>query len=510
MKKSKTASFVLSLKMQCNKKDTAWLNKAFFCGNCIYNGFVSFARKQLGKMTADSEYKQALEGYTDGKTTDAAAKRQYAAILQCKKHEYRLTVYDLEKYGQAMQHKYAKYIDCNTMCKIAAEVAVAVDAFLYRNGKQIHYRKITDMLSLEGKTNAQGIRYVNGRLVWMGHQIGLQAPSRNDSQRRYYEEAMAHRLKYCRIKRRIFGSGWQYYLELILEGYPPEKHVIREGAVGIDIGTSSVAAVGNDSCILQSLGKGVRNREKEIQRIDTLMDASRRKSNPENYNRDGTIKKGRKRWCFTNSYRKLRNRRSALFRRRRESMKQWRDQCANDILSMGNVIYVEQMSFKGLQHKAKETKRTGRIVHVSKKDGTARTVYKCAKKKRFGKTINRHAPAALISVIEHKLAGKGLVIRINTYAFKASQYNHITDTCIKPNLRTRVKNVGGHIVQRDLYSAFLLQHTRPDLAGADQKQCISDYNRFIQQHNQCIRNLITSNDKNATFGLACFKAIANS
>lgn len=507
MKKSKTPSFILSLKLQCNEKDIAWLNKAFFCGNCIYNGFVSRVRKQLGKMTSDSEYKQALDGYM--KASDAAVKKLYAYILQSKKHEYGLTVYDLEKYGQTMQHKYVKYIDCNTMCKIAAEVAGAVDAFLYRGGKQIHYRKITDMFSLEGKTNAQGIRYVKGRFVWQGHQICLKAPSQTDSQRGYYEEAMTRRLKYCRIKRRMFGSGWHYYLELILESGPPEKHIIHEGTVGIDIGTSTVAAVGDDSCMLQTLGKGVREREEEIRRINTLMDASRRKSNPENYNPDGTVKKGRKRWRFTNSYRKLRNRRSALFRRRRESLKQWQDQCANAILSMGNLIYVEQMSFKGLQRKAKETKKTDRMISVPKKDGTVRTVYKCAKKKRFGKSIGFHAPAALISTIERKLAGKGSVIRINTLAFKASQYDHITDTCVKPDLRTRVKLVGDHIVQRDLYSAFLLQHSRPDLAGADREQCTRDYNRFIHHHNQCIRNLLTGNDRNATFGLARLKISTN-
>ena len=65
-------------------------------------------------------------------------------------------------------------------------------------------------------------------------------------------------------------------------------------------------------------------------------------------------------------------------------------------------------------------------------------------------------------------------------SFRASQYDHSTDTFTKHPLSSRMKESGGHTVQRDLYSAFLIRNTGPDLQAADREKCTSTFSRFLE------------------------------
>ena len=67
------------------------------------------------------------------------------------------------------------------------------------------------------------------------------------------------------------------------------------------------------------------------------------------------------------------------------------------------------------------------------------------------------APASWVSTLAYKAAYAGKTfIEADTYALKASQYDHTTGEYTKHSLSTRVKQVDESTVQRDLYSAFLL------------------------------------------------------
>ena len=68
----------------------------------------------------------------------------------------------------------------------------------------------------------------------------------------------------------------------------------REGRIGIDIGTQTIAFSGNDVCDLRVLAPSaiaeVRNGlTKEIARVMRQMDRSRRAMNPQYYNENGTL-----------------------------------------------------------------------------------------------------------------------------------------------------------------------------------------------------------------------------
>ena len=68
---------------------------------------------------------------------------------------------------------------------------------------------------------------------------------------------------------------------------------------------------------------------------------------------------------------------------------------------------------------------------VKQKDGTVKVIQKYKRKKRFGRSINRRAPARFLLELERKVESVGGVYaEVDTKEFKASQYNHVTYACL--------------------------------------------------------------------------------
>lgn len=153
---------------------------------------------------------------------------------------------------------------------------------------------------------------------------------------------------------------------------------------------------------------------------------------------------------------------------------------ANQIVTTGDRFVVEQMSFKGLQAKAKE---------ATKSETTGR--YRS--RKRYGKTIGHRAPAMLVEMIRSKaeLQGKTF-IKAQTSKVKASQLDHITGQYTKVGLGVRAKTVGDDLVQRDLYSAFLLQHVEDDGFTVNLDACDSDFTQFLENQEVTMAQLETT------------------
>lgn len=155
--------------------------------------------------------------------------------------------------------------------------------------------------------------------------------------------------------------------------------------------------------------------------------------------------------------------------------KQSHEKLANHIISLGDRILVETMSFDGLQKKAKKTT-------INKKTG------KFNKKKRFGKSLANKAPAMLIEIINRKLKYDGSeILKVNRYKVKASQYNHFTGECNKKELKDRWNN--DIQIQRDCYSSFLIMNVKDDLETINQELCNETYDNFKELHDKEISRL---------------------
>ena len=146
--KSKTPSFVLTLKLNTSVTDDCILDYRFFCATKIYNVLIKHVRKQIAKMRNDKEYRKLIAEYVTLKGDTKDVKKQKAAIgkaLSDIRLAYGLSEYQLHKYVVLQQHRYKRDIDSMTAQKIASTVWVAVEKVLFGNGKQVHFKKYDDL-----------------------------------------------------------------------------------------------------------------------------------------------------------------------------------------------------------------------------------------------------------------------------------------------------------------------------------------------------------------------------
>ena len=268
---------------------------------------------------------------------------------------------------------------------------------LFGDGKKVKFKTFNNGLnSLEGKNNKTGIKsnLESNSLEWNGLKVNVQSKL-ND----YETNALRDKTCYCRIVRRFIRGRYKYTLQLVLEGIPPQKinkntgeiNSIGVGDVGIDIGTQTIAFVSSYTCKLYELAPRVQNIENEKRRVQRYLDRSRRNMNPNNFNKDGTVKSGVKlHWIYSNRYTRAKNRLKDLYRKQSDIRKMDHNIIANEIINQGNVIKVETMNFKGLQKRAKNTT-------INEKTG------KFNKKKRFGKSLANKAPSMLLEIIKNKM-----------------------------------------------------------------------------------------------------------
>ena len=126
-------------------------------------------------------------------------------------------------------------------------------------------------------------------------------------------------------------------------------------------------------------------------------------------------------------------------------------------------------------------------IEVKQKDGTVKVIQKYKRKKRFGRSINRRAPARFLLELKRKAeAVGGVYAEVDTKEFKASQYNHVTDTYEKIPLSQREKEIGKRKVQRDLYSAFLIRNADLDFKHPDREKCEYEFEYFANLQDQLI------------------------
>ena len=211
--------------------------------------------------------------------------------------------------------------------------------------------------------------------------------------------------------------------------------------------------------------------------LSRKLERSRRATNPNNYNEDGTITKGKHNWYKSKSYLKTQGKLKDEYRKLSVKRKQAHEILANQIIANSTDIRVEDMNFRTLQKRSKKT-----TVNKNGKNNS---------KKRYGKKIKTRAPSMLLSIINRKLQYKNSGLKkINTFKVKASQYNPIDGTYKKKQLKDRLVKLDDEIiVQRDLLSAYIIAHTNDDLETIDVVSCYDEFNTFKQFQDEEIQRL---------------------
>ena len=474
-KKESKPNFVLTLKLDTENYQEDILDKRLEIGRRIYNACLNELDKRYRLMVESKEYQRTIKlPKEDGNRTLA---------LQELTRKYRLTEYSLHDFVKPMQHHLKKELDALTVQKIATRCFNAFKGRIYHTANKIHFKKHGDLRSLEGKNNDAGLKFRDNALVWNGLSIKVLI-NPNDG---YAQMALLRTIKYCRVLK----NGTKYYLQLVLEGFPPVKinksgecrHKVGSSNVGLDIGTQTVGITSDEKVSLLELAPGIKTPYRELRKLQRKLDRSRRKTNPNKFNANGTFKQGNKDpWLKSKHYQidqdKLQRIQGKLKNRRKQS----HNRLANEIISLGTNVYVEDMSFKGLQRRAKQTTKTEKG--------------KLSRKKRFGKSLLNKAPALFLAILDNKLNHLGTKLhKIKTAEVKASQYNHVDDNYLKKELSDRWTIIGEDKIQRDLYSSFLIVNVNSDLSSINREQCFEKYEKFKTLHDIEIARLRASTNR---------------
>ena len=500
MAKATTDTCCLTLPLKLEKWQEDRLDKRLEIARKIYNTLVNFELKKLRKLEANSDY-IALQEKLKETTNNTERKKLYKEIDKLRK-EAGFTEYAFKSDVKAFYKVFNANIGSAVAVHgIAPQVWAAFDRLFYGNGKAVHFKRYGEINSLRGysvagKSGGVEIIYHETHIEWKGLKLPIKLDPDND----YEREMLQYRVKYCRIIRKPGRNKNHWYVQLSLEGKPAVKydrntgevrHPVGSGAVGIDIGPQTIAYASDTEVALKELADKVNNIEQKKRVLQRKLDRSRRATNPDNYAPDGTIRRGVKLTRNkSRKYLKCQKELAYIQRQQADIRKRQHNELANHLLILGDRFYVEDMEWPALTHRAKKTE-------ISEKTG------KIKRKKRFGKSVGNKAPASLIGLLDLKLKSRGLagVIRVDTRV-RASQYNHLSDDYRKKELRDRWNDMpDGRHIQRDLYSAFLLQHMNEKQDGFDKAALHRDYEQFTERHNQCIEELRTAPKTLASMGI---------
>ena len=460
------------------------------------NELVGLMRKNYAQILRTKKYRKLLFLY--GNTENKDKRKIYANQLNEMQKSYHVTWDYCRKSMIPIGKKYG--IDAVFALTKAEDVWRGIEKCLYSNGKELHFSKHGELPCIRAKQINRGIP-VSVKNNQLQFKLGKSAFGIQVNDRFQQDEVNAvfdylatpeivdkkaantlikdaycidtYRPCYATLVPKLIRGKYRVYLHLTIEGkakpkydrFGSPRHKYGKGMIGADIGTQTVAYTSDTEVGLKNLserGNSIQTSERKERLFYRAMDRSRRATNPQNFNEDGTVKKGCKTWKYSNHYKKLKAKHSELCRINAVNRQLAINEDANHLRSLGNTFVTEPKNAGKLMKRAKETTKNNKG--------------RFNKKKRFGKSIKNRCPSGFQTAVEKKfrITGGTYIEVPNNY--RASQYDHTVDDYIKKKLSERLyKLQDGTEVQRDWYSSFLLYCYNYKTQDIDKAKCITEF-----------------------------------
>ena len=421
MKRAGTPTFVLTIALAVKLGNDRTLIGCMEAGRRLYNAVLGEALRRHGLLKQSKTWQA---------TRDIKDKKERSTEFKRLSKEAGFTPAAIITFARNCKNEagWKDRLGSNVAQRIAEQVFAAMQQYAFgKRGRPRFKGKNRPLHSLEATTNAANIIWKSETGCVAFGDVTLAALLPSKEQDPYLHQALAHKTKYCRVLWRNVKGARSWFVQLMQEGLPPEKHEQACGEiVGLDIGPSTIAVVGHEAASLVKFCSTVIQPWKESRKLLRAMDRSRRATNPQCFNVNGTWKKGRK---FTPSkrYQKTRAQLAEVERKLVAERKRSHGELANEILGIGNVVQSETLSYLAFQ-------------------------------KNYGKSVKVRAPGMFVERFRRKAeSAGGKLTDLPTWSLKMSQYDHITQTCVKKPLKQRwhVLGDGSGVVQRDIYCAFL-------------------------------------------------------
>ena len=471
------------------------------------NELVGLMRKNYDQLLRTKRYRKLLKLY--GATQDKDKRKALAKQLNEMQISYNITWDYCRRSMIPIGKKYG--IDAVFALTKAEDIWHGMEKCLYGDGGIIHFSKYGDLPGIRAKQINRGISMsVKGNKLQfrLGKTMfGIQADDRfqqdevdavlsylaepenidNKAINTLIEDACCidtYRPCYATLVPKLIRGKYRLSLHLTIEGKAMPKydkhgnprHIYGKGTIGADIGTQTVAYTSDTEVGLKNLserGNSIQTSERKERLLYRAMDRSRRATNPQNYNDDGTMKKGRKIWKYSNHYKQLKAKHSELCRINAVNRQLAINEDANHLRSLGDTFVTEPKNASRLMRRTKET--------------TVNSKGKFNRKKRFGKSIKNRCPSGFQTAVERKFKATGGTYIEVPNNYRASQYDHTADDYIRKKLSDRLYKLrDGTEVQRDWYSSYLLYCYDYRTQNIDKDKCNAEFERCYNKEKALI------------------------
>ena len=430
--RSETPSFITELPLKTTSADEATILVRLDTGRQLYHACLGEGLERLALIQQSKEYQeiQKLPKTIDGKQNTERTK-----AFNDLNRKYGFTDYDIQHYATGIRNSWMEeHIHAHIAQKLATRAFKAVQKKAFGMAKNVRFKGKNQMDSLEGKNNETGLRFKDNTLYWSD----LEIPCIIDSDNDLIQYGLTHKVKYCRIVRRKINGKNRFYLQLILEGTPYQNPKNKHGTeeIGLDVGTGTIATVADTKATLKQFCNELIPDQKKKRKLQRKLDRSLRATNPDNYNPNGTVKKGKK-FKKSNRYKTISQDLAETDRILAAHRKSLHGKDINEIIAMGTRIKTENVSYKSWQ-------------------------------KRYGRSIGMRAPSMFMDSLKRKAENAGgYFFEIPTQTTKLSQTCHICEQAVKKTLSKRWQICCGIRMQRDLYSAFLAKCVDKETSALD-------------------------------------------
>jgi transposase len=428
--KNKSDIFIHEFPLKVNPLQEKGLLVRLDCARQLYNACLRESLRRLKLMRESKDYQKVL-----GMTKGIARTEKFRTLDKF----FGFREYNLHSFATKTKNAchLGDHLDAHVCQKIATRAFNAVQEYAFGKRGKPRFKGWNQFDSVEGKANSQGLRRLDGQIIWSG----LKLPIMPDLKDKHGVQAHALecRTKYVRLVRRKLAGNNRFYAQLVLEGQPKVKHAAGNGVVGLDLGPSTIAAVSALNAFLEPFCAELEPIHSEVRLLQRRLDRSRRAFNPEAFNTDKTIKRG-VRLKKSSAYRRDQSRLEEVHRRLAAYRKTLQGRLVNRVLAMGNSINLEKLSYRAWQ-------------------------------RMFGKSAGFRAPGLFVSILRRKAESAGGAVNEFPVRNRLSQTCHQCGTIEKKALSKRWHHCDcGVHAQRDLYSAFLAMNVVGDDLDVRQAQ----------------------------------------
>jgi putative transposase len=418
----RTPSFVCEVPLRVHPREEHRLLARLEAARQVYNACLGEARQRVRLVRESTAFQRARTLSRDDP--------ERTHLFRAARVQHGFSDYALQAYAQQCGHAWlGEHLDSHVIQKLATRAYGAANRLLLGQAKRVRFKGKHQLDSVEGKTNAAGLRWCTDHLEWSG----LVVPARLDPRDLVVLHGLSCPVKYVRLVRRKVGLRHRFSAQLVCEGTPFRKaeHPLGQGIVGLDLGPSTIAVVAEQEALLQPFCPEVIPNWQRLRRLERQLDRQRRANNPDHYDERGRIKKGKHRWKVSKRQRRVQAQRREAYRRLAATRKRSHGQLAHRILALGNTFHLEQISYRAWQQ-------------------------------QFGRSVGRSAPGMFVSLLSRLAASAGgQVVELNTRRARLSQRCHCGAIQKKPLHQRWHVCACGVCAQRDLYSAFLARFVNP-------------------------------------------------